>query len=71
MFGSIHIRALFAGLLLIQLAGAQQVPPATGEPLKAETASRNYVLSQGRIVAEGTAAEMMANETLRAGYLGL
>jgi branched-chain amino acid transport system ATP-binding protein len=34
-------------------------------------AGRNYVLSQGRIIAEGTAAEMMANETLRAGYLGL
>src|SRR3954447_3857121 len=34
-------------------------------------ASRNYVLSQGRIIAEGTAAQMMANETLRAGYLGL
>jgi branched-chain amino acid transport system ATP-binding protein len=34
-------------------------------------ARRNYVLSQGRIIAEGTAAEMMANETLRAGYLGL
>jgi branched-chain amino acid transport system ATP-binding protein len=34
-------------------------------------ARRNYVLSQGRIIAEGTAAEMMANETLRASYLGL
>lgn len=34
-------------------------------------ASRNYVLSQGRIIAHGTAAEMMSNETLRAGYLGL
>jgi len=34
-------------------------------------ARRNYVLSQGRIVAQGTAAEMMADETLRASYLGL
>lgn len=34
-------------------------------------ASRNYVLSQGRIVAAGTAAQLMADETLRAGYLGL
>src|SRR5436853_1545826 len=34
-------------------------------------AGRNYVLSQGRIIAQGTAAEMMSNETLRAGYLGL
>jgi branched-chain amino acid transport system ATP-binding protein len=34
-------------------------------------ASRNYVLSQGRIIAEGTAASLIADETLRAGYLGL
>jgi ABC-type branched-subunit amino acid transport system ATPase component len=29
------------------------------------------VLSQGRIIAEGSAEKMMADETLRAGYLGL
>jgi branched-chain amino acid transport system ATP-binding protein len=34
-------------------------------------ASRSYVLSQGRIIAEGPAASLMADETLRAGYLGL
>ena len=34
-------------------------------------ASRNYVLSQGRIIAEGTAAGLMSNQTLRASYLGL
>jgi branched-chain amino acid transport system ATP-binding protein len=34
-------------------------------------AARNYVLSQGRIIAEGTAQSLMADETLRAGYLGL
>jgi branched-chain amino acid transport system ATP-binding protein len=34
-------------------------------------ADRNYVLSQGRIVAEGAAESLMADETLRAGYLGL
>jgi branched-chain amino acid transport system ATP-binding protein len=34
-------------------------------------ASRNYVLSQGRILAAGTSASLMADETLRAGYLGL
>ena len=34
-------------------------------------ADRNYVLSQGRIIGEGAAAALMADETLRAGYLGL
>jgi branched-chain amino acid transport system ATP-binding protein len=34
-------------------------------------ANRNYVLSQGRIIAEGSAQSLMADETLRAGYLGL
>jgi len=34
-------------------------------------ARRSYVLSQGRIIGEGSAQSLMANETLRAGYLGL
>ena len=34
-------------------------------------ANRNYVLSQGRILAEGPAARLTADETLRATYLGL
>jgi branched-chain amino acid transport system ATP-binding protein len=34
-------------------------------------AKRSYVLSQGRIIGEGSAQSLMANETLRAGYLGL
>jgi branched-chain amino acid transport system ATP-binding protein len=34
-------------------------------------ARRSYVLSQGRIIAEGTGQSLMADETLRAGYLGL
>jgi branched-chain amino acid transport system ATP-binding protein len=34
-------------------------------------AKRNYVLSQGRIIAEGSAQSLMSDETLRAGYLGL
>jgi branched-chain amino acid transport system ATP-binding protein len=34
-------------------------------------ARRNYVLSQGRIIGQGSAQSLMADETLRAGYLGL
>lgn len=33
--------------------------------------ARNYLLSQGRILAHGTRESLMADETLRAGYLGL
>ena len=36
-----------------------------------EMADRNYVLSQGRIIASGSATQLMADESLRAGYLGL
>ena len=36
-----------------------------------EMADRNYVLSSGKIVAEGTGSELMANELLRKTYLGL
>jgi branched-chain amino acid transport system ATP-binding protein len=34
-------------------------------------ASRNYVLSQGHIIAQGSGTSLMADETLRTGYLGL
>jgi branched-chain amino acid transport system ATP-binding protein len=36
-----------------------------------QIASRNFVLSQGRIIAQGSGAELTANESLRASYLGL
>ena len=36
-----------------------------------EMADRNYVLSQGKIIAEGSGKQLMADESLRAGYLGL
>ena len=36
-----------------------------------QMADRNYVLSQGRIIAQGPARELMADETVRAGYLGM
>ena len=36
-----------------------------------EMADRSYVLSSGKIVAEGAGSELMANELLRKTYLGL
>jgi branched-chain amino acid transport system ATP-binding protein len=62
---------LFAAIAKIH---AQGVPVLLVEQEVAQVfrmASRNYVLSQGRILAEGSAASLMADETLRAGYLGL
>ena len=34
-------------------------------------ADRNYVLSSGKIIAEGTGDELMQDEVLRKTYLGL
>jgi len=36
-----------------------------------QMADRNYVLSQGKIIAQGSGKQLMADESLRAGYLGL
>jgi branched-chain amino acid transport system ATP-binding protein len=33
--------------------------------------SRNYVMSRGHIIAQGTAKELLADETIRKTYLGL
>ncbi len=34
-------------------------------------ATRNYVLSQGHIITEGTAKELLANDSIRKSYLGM
>jgi branched-chain amino acid transport system ATP-binding protein len=36
-----------------------------------DLASRNYVLSRGKIIAEGTAQDLLADELIRETYLGL
>ena len=36
-----------------------------------ELASRNYVMSRGKIIAEGSSSELLADETVRKTYLGL
>jgi len=36
-----------------------------------ELSDRNYVLSQGRVIAEGSGAELMKDETVKTTYLGL
>src|SRR5881396_3092937 len=59
---------LFAAIARIHAEG---VPVLLVEQEVAQVfrmASRNYVLSQGRILAQGSGASLMADETLRAGY---
>ena len=62
---------LFAAIRKIHAAGVPVllVEQEVGQVFR--MADRNYVLSQGRIIAEGAARSLMADETLRAGYLGL
>jgi branched-chain amino acid transport system ATP-binding protein len=36
-----------------------------------DLASRNYVISQGQVMAEGTPAELLKNEIVRKSYLGM
>jgi branched-chain amino acid transport system ATP-binding protein len=62
---------LFAAIRKIHAGGVPVllVEQEVGQVFK--MADRNYVLSQGRILAEGSAKSLMADETLRAGYLGL
>ena len=36
-----------------------------------QLASRNYVLSHGRVIAEGSGEELLKDETIRKTYLGL
>ena len=62
---------LFAAIRKIHTEGVPVllVEQEVGQVFK--MADRNYVLSQGRIIAQGSAQSLMSDETLRAGYLGL
>jgi branched-chain amino acid transport system ATP-binding protein len=62
---------LFAAIRQIHAAGVPVllVEQEVGQVFR--MAERNYVLSQGRIIAQGSAQSLMADETLRAGYLGM
>ena len=62
---------LFAAIAKVHASGVPVllVEQEVGQVFR--MAQRNYVLSQGKIIAQGSAAELMADETLRASYLGL
>jgi branched-chain amino acid transport system ATP-binding protein len=36
-----------------------------------QLASRNYILSHGRVIAQGTSEELLKDETIRKTYLGM
>jgi len=65
------LEELFAAIAKIHAGGVPVllVEQEVGQVFR--MAARNYVLSQGRIIAEGSASSLMSDETLRAGYLGL
>src|SRR6202171_3896028 len=60
---------LFAAIAKIHAGGVPVllVEQEVGQVFR--MAARNYVLSQGRIIAEGSASSLMSDETLRVGYL--
>src|SRR5467141_5242145 len=62
---------LFAAIRRIHGGGTAilLVEPEVGQVFR--MTERSYVLSQGRIIAQCSARSLMADETLRAGYLGL
>jgi branched-chain amino acid transport system ATP-binding protein len=62
---------LYAAIAKIHAAGTPVLLVEQEVSQVFRMANRNYVLSQGRILAEGPAKLLMADETLRAGYLGL
>jgi branched-chain amino acid transport system ATP-binding protein len=65
------VEEVFAAIRRVHAAGVPVLLVEQEVGKVFQMASRNYVLSQGRIIAEGTGAQLMADETLRAGYLGL
>ena len=62
---------LFAAIARIHADGVAVllVEQEVGQVFK--MAARSYVLSQGRVIGAGSAAQLMGDETLRTGYLGL
>ena len=62
---------LFAAIQAIHAAGIPVLLVEQEVGKVFQMANRNYILSQGRIVAQGTGKALAADETLRASYLGM
>lgn len=62
---------LFAAIKAIHTSGIPVLLVEQEVAKVFQLADRNYILSQGRIVAQGTGKALAADETLRASYLGM
>lgn len=62
---------LFARIKLIRDSGIAVLLVEQDVSTAFELANRNYVLSHGKVIAEGTSEELLQDETIRKTYLGL
>lgn len=62
---------LFARIREVMESGVGVILVEQDAAIGLSLASRGYVLSQGRIVAEGEASELMTDEVVRQSYLGI
>ncbi len=62
---------LFERMKQIQRSGIAMLLVEQDVSSAFQLASRNYVLSHGRVIAEGTSEELLKDETIRKTYLGL
>ena len=62
---------LFGRIKEIQNSGIAMLLVEQDVSAAFKLASRNYILSHGRVIAEGTSEELLKDETVRKTYLGL
>ena len=62
---------LFERIKQIQRSGIAMLLVEQDVSSAFKLANRNYVLSHGRVIAEGTSEKLLKDETIRKTYLGL
>jgi branched-chain amino acid transport system ATP-binding protein len=66
----IIVQQLFAVLQQIRLRGTTILLVEQNAHMALSIADRGYVLETGRLIMEGSSAELLGNEEVRAAYLG-
>jgi branched-chain amino acid transport system ATP-binding protein len=64
------VQAVFRALREIHTAGTTILLVEQNVPLSLRLAERAYVIELGRVVLQGTGAEILANPHVQAAYLG-